>query len=222
MDLAGTERPQGSDWYVLGRIAEQLQEPDSALRWHARVAEGPIPGDLDKALCLLLASRRIQALDPRAAAPPETPGRTPSEAECRAYYQSHLERFTTRGSYDCRCILLRPLDWEAPAEAQRQVDQKVAQILAALKAGRRFADLARTWSEDPGGRERGGLYQDIPPGRFPKAFEDAAFTQPLGQVGGPVATPFGTFLILVEKRTPGGVEPYEAVRDQVRRQILEN
>jgi hypothetical protein len=228
MDLGGTDLPRPQDWYVLGRIAELLDDPAAARQRYASMQSEPPAGSLDKAACRLLAQGRIRILDPSArvaqpvravsqAPPPRLP--EPSEQECRTYYQRHLDRFTTHGAFDCRCILLRPPDPGAdPAGARPPVEERVARIMTELKAGRSFADLARTWSEDSGSRERGGLYQDIPPGRFVKAFEDAVFSQPLGQVGKPVQTPFGTFLILVEKVDRGRVRPYDEVKEEVRLQ----
>jgi tetratricopeptide (TPR) repeat protein/transglutaminase-like putative cysteine protease len=222
LDLDGADEPWPQDWYVLGRIAEKLDDPQVAETRYALVRATAAHENPDKSACALLAQSRIQFLDPAAPAAPQLVARPrpepgpvpePSDQDCRAFYRDHPDRFTTGGTFDCRCILLRLPDPKA--------EQKIGKIMAELKAGRSFAALARTWSDDPVSKNRGGLYQDIPPGRFPKAFEDAVFSQKVGAVGRPVQTPFGTFLILVEKVRPGVLQPYEEVKAQVRSQALE-
>ena len=56
-------------------------------------------------------------------------------------------------------------------------------LLDRAKAGEDFAALAKQYTEDPGSKNNGGLYENFPRGQMVKPFEDAAFSQPLKVIG---------------------------------------
>ena len=76
------------------------------------------------------------------------------------------------------------------------------EVLQRLKNGEDFAALAKEFSDDPGSKDKGGLYENVSQGGgFDKDFEAAAlglepgkFTQDL------VKTPFGYHIIKLEKK----------------------
>ncbi|HEX6038501.1 peptidylprolyl isomerase [Longimicrobium sp.] len=108
-----------------------------------------------------------------------------------------------------RHILLRPAGngQAEPTPAQRQeVMQRAEQIRARAAAGEDFATLARQFTEEPGGKERGGDLDWFGRGRMVAQFEEAAFKLQPGQVSPVVETPFGYHIIKVEDRrqTPLG------------------
>jgi hypothetical protein len=147
----------------------------------------------------------------------------PSEAELLAFFQAHRERFALPERFTARHILVRVKDGlgaQGLGLPEPEAQRKVAWIQQALQAGRNFQDLARAYSEDAGSRAAGGLYQDIPFGRFPLAFEQAVRTQALGQVGEPVQTAFGYHLILVEAREPAAPAEYGQAREAVRAALI--
>ena len=147
----------------------------------------------------------------------------PPEAELLAYFQAHRERFALPERFTARHILVRVKDGlgaQGTGLPEPEARRKVAWIQQALQAGRNFQDLAREYSEDAGSRAAGGLYQDIPFGRFPLAFEQAVRTQQLGQVGEPVQTAFGYHLILVESREPAAPAEYGQAREAVRAALI--
>jgi hypothetical protein len=74
-------------------------------------------------------------------------------------------------------------------------------ILKRALAGESFAALARTYSQDPGSKQAGGLYQNVAPGVFVPELEAAALALEPGQIAGQVvATPFGFHIIKLEKK----------------------
>jgi len=76
---------------------------------------------------------------------------------------------------------------------------KVKEIQAKVKAGEKFEELARQFSDDKQTSEVGGQLQPFKSGRFPDAFENAAFAlKNNGDVSEPVETQYGWHLI---KRT---------------------
>jgi parvulin-like peptidyl-prolyl isomerase len=78
--------------------------------------------------------------------------------------------------------------------------KKIEDLLARAKAGEDFAGLARQYSEDPGSKDNGGLYEDFPRGQMVKPFDDAAFSVPVGQLSGVVETDFGYHILQVVDR----------------------
>lgn len=83
-------------------------------------------------------------------------------------------------------------------------DQKKAKaddILAKVKNGGDFAALAKEFSEDPGSKDKGGLYENITEGAFVPEFEKAVFggMKPGDIYPELVPTKFGYHIIKLEK-----------------------
>lgn len=76
------------------------------------------------------------------------------------------------------------------------------EVLQRLKNGEDFAALAKEFSEDPGSKEKGGLYENqMVDGGFDKTFEGAALALEPGQFTQElVKTPFGYHIIKLEKK----------------------
>lgn len=89
-------------------------------------------------------------------------------------------------------------------------------VIKDLKSGGDFAKLARERSQDSSSTTGGDLgyfsrEEMVPP------FSEAAFSTPVGSyTDNPVETQFGWHVILVEDKRADAVEPFEAVRDQLR------
>lgn len=78
--------------------------------------------------------------------------------------------------------------------------QKAKDILIRLKKGENFSDLALQYSQDPGSATKGGDLGWFGKNRMVKEFETAAFKTKVGQVTGPVRSPFGYHIIKVTGR----------------------
>ncbi len=76
------------------------------------------------------------------------------------------------------------------------------EVLGRLKNGEDFAALAKEFSEDPGSKEKGGLYEGVTEGGgFDKSFESAALALQPGQFTQElVETPFGFHIIKLERK----------------------
>jgi parvulin-like peptidyl-prolyl isomerase len=79
---------------------------------------------------------------------------------------------------------------------------KATEVLQRLKNGEDFAALAKEFSEDPGSKEKGGLYENVVEGGgFDKTFESTALALQPGQFTQDlVETPFGYHIIKLEKK----------------------
>jgi parvulin-like peptidyl-prolyl isomerase len=82
---------------------------------------------------------------------------------------------------------------------------KADEILSRAKAGEDFGKLAEEFSEDPGSKDKGGLYENVAvDSGFDKNFENAALALEPGQVTeNLVETPFGYHIIKLEKKGEG-------------------
>ncbi len=100
-------------------------------------------------------------------------------------------------------------------------EDEAKKIIAELKAGADFSELAKKYSTDPGAQQGGDL------GFFKKAdmlpeFSAVAFALQPGQVSPtPVHTQYGWHVIKVEERRTDTPATYEASRDQLRQTMIQ-
>lgn len=136
-----------------------------------------------------------------------------AETDVKAFFDKHPERFKQPDLVSVRHILVSVKQGEgAPGITDEEAKAKVVKIQDELKAGAKFEDLAKNYSDDPGSKENGGLYADADPSAWVPEFGAAARTQTLGEVGAPVKTQFGYHLIKVEARKPARQVPFEEAK----------
>ena len=138
-----------------------------------------------------------------------------AEGAVKAYYDKHPERFKQPELVSVRHILVTVKQAEGqPGFSDEEAKARVAKVQEELKAGAKFEDLAKKYSDDPGSKDNGGLYADADPAGWVPEFGAAARKQPLGQVGEPVKTQYGYHLMKVEDRKPGRQLPFEEAKAQ--------
>ena len=130
----------------------------------------------------------------------------------RTTYKAEPERFATPALTHARHILIKGSDADARAKAEK--------LLAELKSGADFEELARKNSADPGSAAKGGDLGQFPKGRMVPAF-DAALEQlqTPRELSGIVPTQFGLHIIRLEERVPATSKPYEEVQAQLHAEI---
>lgn len=93
-----------------------------------------------------------------------------------------------------------PVMLEADAAARDSARARAEAVLDELRTGRDFDAVARQNSDDPGTREQGGDLGWFGRGRMVPSFEEAAFDAALGELVGPVESPFGYHVLQVIDR----------------------
>ncbi len=107
---------------------------------------------------------------------------------------------------------------DASEQDKKNAETKIKEIQTKLKAGEKFEDLARQFSDDKQTSEMGGQLQPFKGGRFPKEFEEAAFAlKNNGDVSEPVLTPYGWHLIKrVDKKE---LPPFNDIKGEIKAKI---
>jgi parvulin-like peptidyl-prolyl isomerase len=125
------------------------------------------------------------------------------------YFEEHKQDFDTI----CVSHVLVATEERSDGDARARAED----LKALVDGGTAFRTVASEESDDAGAAAQGGDLGCGSRGRFPTAFEDAAYALEVDEVSDPVRTQFGYHLIRVEDRTETG---YEEVRDSVRQQLL--
>lgn len=140
-----------------------------------------------------------------------------SEAEVVAAFEENRDELAIPETVSARHILIQVPRTATPEE--RAGKRKLIDgILAQLRAGADFAELASKHSEDSSAIA-GGQLGEFERGRMVPAFEAAAFALKPGETSGVVETQFGYHLIRVEAHTPAKPATLEEVREPIRRRI---
>ena len=135
------------------------------------------------------------------------------EQRARDVYRAETKRFEIPEEVKASHILI--LATEENAEA------KASELLAELKGGKDFAELAKARSQDPGSGAKGGDLGFFGRGRMAKEFEEAAFQLKVGELSGLVKTQFGYHIIKVTDRKEAGKQPFEEVRNPLLQEVTQ-
>ena len=142
-------------------------------------------------------------------------GITVSEQDVADYYAANAEQFGQPEQRSASHILIAA-DSTADAAAREQAKQKAAELYDILqKTPARFAELARTESQDPGSAAQDGSLGSFGRGMMVKPFEDAVFSMTPNEIRGPVESDFGYHIIRLDGIQPAQTPPLVQVRDVV-------
>jgi peptidyl-prolyl cis-trans isomerase D len=143
---------------------------------------------------------------------------TVSDEAVRAAYEANRDtRYTTREQRRASHILFK-VDAGASADAVAKEQRKALEVLKKARAGADFAQLAKTYSQDSTAANGGDLGY-FGRGQMVKAFEDAAFSLPVGGISDLVRSPYGFHIIKVTDSREGRTIPFEEAEDGIRREL---
>ena len=144
-----------------------------------------------------------------------TPDNAAADKLAQTIYKAEPERFAVPAQTRARHILIKGTEPSSLAQAEK--------LLAELKAGANFEELATANSADPGSAAKGGDLGFFPKGRMVKPFEDALDTlQKPGDLSGVVPSNFGYHIFRLEERQPASTQPFDEVRESLRAQVVGN
>ncbi|HYF70553.1 MAG TPA: peptidylprolyl isomerase [Ohtaekwangia sp.] len=126
---------------------------------------------------------------------PYLPGNNITDSLVRMTYERMKEE--VRAAH--LLITLKP---DASPEDTLKAFNRLKQIQEKLAAGEDFAELAKTYSEDPSAKINHGDLRYFTALQMVYPFETAAYTTPVGMVSKPVRTKFGYHILKVLDRRP--------------------
>ena len=132
-----------------------------------------------------------------------------SREDARKYYESHKNDFKSPGGVRLAKILIST-EKRKPEEAEKRAKD----ALAELKAGARFAEVAKKYSDDPSSSE-GGDVGFFEPGTLDSALAGAAEKLEVGDTSDLIQTKYGYTLIKVLEKLRPGVPAFEEVEQRV-------
>lgn len=102
-----------------------------------------------------------------------------------------------------------------------ETEELANEVIAKLKEGGSFEDLALEYSKD-GSAANGGNLGFFGRGQMVEPFEKAAFSLPVGQVSEPVESNFGYHVIKVNEKTEATEGSLEKNKEEIKEMILES
>ena len=104
-----------------------------------------------------------------------------------------------------------------------ETEDQAKSLIAELKKGGKFEELAGKNSKDPGSKERGGDLDWHNPGDFDKQFSEAMMKLEKGKyTETPVRTRYGFHIIQLEDVRAGRFPPFAEVRPRIQQQLVQS
>jgi peptidyl-prolyl cis-trans isomerase D len=133
-----------------------------------------------------------------------------SPQDIQRAYEDKQQQYSTPEQVRASHILLKT---EGKDEAA--VKKQAEELLAKVKAGADFAQLATKYSEDEVSKAKGGDLDFFPQGQMVPEFDKAAFSMKPGEISDLVKTQYGYHIIKVIDKKAATTKPLEEVRAQI-------
>jgi peptidyl-prolyl cis-trans isomerase C len=129
-----------------------------------------------------------------------------SDADLKKFYDQNLDKFKAGEQIKASHILTK-------------TEKEAKDVLAQIKAGGNFEELAKKHSVDSSAAKGGDLGW-FAKGTMVPVFEQAALGLKEGQVSDVVKSDFGFHIIKLTGKRPAGVRPFEEVKEQIKAAIM--
>lgn len=96
--------------------------------------------------------------------------------------------------------------------------ERAQEIKSLLESGEDFAEVAESYSDDPGSKNNGGRYEAVNVNNWVEPFKEAVLELDIGTISEPVETAYGYHVIQVEERAVPGLDE---LRDQLEGQAID-
>jgi peptidyl-prolyl cis-trans isomerase D len=137
----------------------------------------------------------------------------PDEAAIRSYYDQHIDLYRLQNRVHASHILLKTVG-KTDAEVE-EIRKKAAEVLAKLKKGAKFEDLAKQYSEDTNNKDKGGDLGWLVGQQTVPEFEKAAFALNKGETSDLVKTAYGFHIIRVLDKEIARTKTVDEVRSEI-------
>lgn len=129
-----------------------------------------------------------------------------SDADLQKFYEQNKDKFKSGEQIKASHILVK-------------TEKEAKDILAQIKAGGNFEELAKKFSADSSSAKGGDLGW-FGKGSMVPVFEKAALALKEGQVSDVVKSDFGFHIIKLTGKRPAGLRPLEEVKEQIKGAIM--
>ncbi len=137
----------------------------------------------------------------------------PSQQAVQQYYNEHVSDYSVPEQAKSRHILIS-VPPNADAKTDAAAKAKAEMILKQLQAGGSWTDLAKKYSDDPGSKDTGGELGFAQRGKMVPEFDNAIFTQKIGDIA-IVKSNFGYHIVQVEERQTAHTQPLSEVQASI-------
>jgi peptidyl-prolyl cis-trans isomerase D len=142
-----------------------------------------------------------------------------SDQEVQAYYDQHRDEYRVPEQVSVRQILIKtPLagaDGKVDPKALDESRKKADDVLKQLKAGGKFEDLAKKYSDDPSGKN-GGSVGWVKRGGFPvPEVEKAAFSLPKGGTSDVISAGYAFVILHVDDKQEAHAKTLAEVKGDI-------
>jgi foldase protein PrsA len=155
-----------------------------------------------------------------------------SDEEVKKYYDNNKAKFMRPEAYHTRHILAAFFPPEALRnqtieELQKNkeyfariAEEKIDKIMAELKKGADFEEVAKNQSDDESSRENGGDLDFIYKGVFDASFDEAAGKLKPGEISGKVKTRFGFHVLQLIETKPSETAPFDEMKPGIQKHLF--
>ena len=143
-----------------------------------------------------------------------------ADSEIKEYFEANPGEFDTPKTVEASHILIKVDQGAANAELIEKAREKALQVLKMARGGKDFAELAKQYSDDPGGKN-GGHLGTFKRNDMVEAFGEKAFSMNPGDISDPVRTQFGWHIIKVEKVNEAATLTFEQARPKILKKLTD-
>lgn len=143
------------------------------------------------------------------------------ETEVRAYYNDNQEKYREDDTFRARHIFFKISVKDSPDEIKRTT-AKALEVLSEAKNGKDFAELAKTYSEDPAARKDGGDLGSFKKGDMQPELERVILALKPGEISELVKSPMGLHIIKLDALITGKPKTFESVKKEIEETVYRN
>ena len=155
-----------------------------------------------------------------------------TDKDVKSYFESNQKKFLRPEAYRAHHIFISifppemikttPIN-ELKAQKEtldKEAKKKADSILAELKSGGKFSELAKKYSHDSGSAQNGGDLDFIYKGVFDPAFDAAISKMKVGDISDVVKTPFGYHIIQLGETKPAEQAPFAEMEEAIQKHLF--